>query len=117
MTLKAATNALHSASSEWYQIGVQLEVHTNELKSIDQQFRDPKRCLTELLDYWMNNAIDPPPSWKALIDALGSPAVGEKRLARELEKKYYDQKELVRHKMKEFNIPCKVEKSGGMAHL
>ena len=93
LTLKAAINALHSASFRWYQIGVQLDVPTHSLKNIQQQHHDPVDCLTELLDKWMKSATDPPPSWRALIDALRAPTVGEKRLAEELEEKYYSQKE------------------------
>ena len=41
-----------------------------------------------MLDYWMNNAVDPLPSWEVLVDALKAPTVGESRLAKELEEKY-----------------------------
>ena len=117
LTLKAATNALHSASHKWYKIGVQLEVSTHVLKSIEQQYRDPGSCLTDLLDHWMRNATDPHPSWRDLIDALGAPSVGEKKLAGELEEKHCNQKEPVTHKMKESSIPGSVEKREGMAYL
>ena len=93
LTLKAAINALHSASSKWFLIGVQLEVPTHVRKNIDQQFNDPMRCLNELLEYWMDNATNPPPSWRALIGALRAPTGGEKRLAGELEGTYCSQKE------------------------
>ena len=93
LTLKAAINALHSASPRWYQIGVQLNVPTHLLKNIQQQHHDPIDCLTELLDKWMKNATDPPPSWRALIDALRAPTVGETRLAGELEVTYCNQTE------------------------
>jgi len=41
-----------------------------------------------MLDHWMNNATDPLPSWKVLVNALKAPAVGQSRLARELEERY-----------------------------
>ena len=41
-----------------------------------------------MLDYWMNNAVDPLLSWEVLVDALKDPSVGESRLAKELEEKY-----------------------------
>ena len=118
LTLKATINELHSASPRWYQIGLQLDgVPTYILKNITQRYNDPMDCLTHLLDYWMNNVTDPPPSWRALVDALRAPNVGEKRLAGKLEEKYCKQKEPVRHKMKESSIPGNVEKSEGMAYL
>ena len=91
LTLKDAVNALHSASSKWHQIGVQLDVDTNVLRSIKQESQGD--YLTELLDFWMRNATDPPPSWRALIDALRAPTVGETRLAGELEVTYCNQTE------------------------
>ena len=111
-TVKTAINALHSASYRWYQIGIQLEVPTHVLKNIKQQPHDQTDCLTELLEYWVRNA---PPSWRALIDALRAPSVGEKTLAGELEERYCNQTEPVTHKMKEFTIHGNVEKSEGMA--
>ena len=109
LTLKAAINALHSASSRWYQIGVQLDVPTHLLKNIQQQHHDPIDCLTELLDNWMKNATDPPPSWRALIDALRAPIVGEKRLAEELEEKYCSQKEQGKCSKSKYCAPVKSE--------
>ena len=76
-----------------YHIGVQLDVATHTLSNIEQQFNSPVRCLTELLDYWMNNATYPPPSWKVLTDALKASSVGEKKVAGEVVEKYCNQKE------------------------
>jgi len=69
----------------------------------------------------MNNANNPPPSWRALIDALKVPTVGEKRLAGELEEKYCSQEEQgrwskskycapVRHRISEPNSTANMEK-------
>ena len=41
-----------------------------------------------MLDYWLNNATNPLPSWKVLVDALKAPTVFESRLAQELEERY-----------------------------
>ena len=41
-----------------------------------------------MLNYWLNNATDPLPSWKVLVSALKAPAVGQSRLAKKLEDKY-----------------------------
>ena len=87
-TLKAAVNTLHSVCPKWYNIGVQLEVPTFQLKNIERKSSDSMDQLRDTLDYWMRN--DPLPSWKHLLDALKAPSVGEKRLAVEIEERYCD---------------------------
>ena len=85
-TLKAAINALHSVCPKWYNIGVQLDVPTFQLKSIEKKTSDSMDQLRDTLDYWMNN--EPSLSWRHLVDALKAPSVGENRLAEDLEEKY-----------------------------
>ena len=88
LTLKAAINALHSVCHKWYNIGVQLEVPTFQLRNIEKKSSESMEQLRDTLDYWMNN--DPSPSWRHLVDALKAPSVGENRLAREIKKKQSD---------------------------
>ena len=71
---------------KWYNIGVQLEVPTFQLKNIERKTSDSMDQLRDTLDYWMSN--DPSPSWRNLVDALKASSVGEKRLAGELEENY-----------------------------
>ena len=86
LTLKTSINALHSVSYKWYNIGVQLDVPTFQLKNIEKKSSDLIDQLRDTLDYWMCNNLSP--SWKSLVDALRAPSVGEKRLAEEIEEKY-----------------------------
>ena len=88
LTLKAAINALHSVCHKWYNIGVQLEVPTFQLKNIEKKTNDSMDQLRDTLDCWMNNDLSP--SWRHLVDALKAPSVSEKRLAKEVEDKYCD---------------------------
>ena len=85
-TLKATINALHPVCPKWYNIGVQLDVPTFQLKNIEKKTSDSMDQLRDTLDYWMSN--DPSPSWRHLVDALKAPSVGEKRLAEEIKEKY-----------------------------
>ena len=91
LTLKAAINALHSVCHKWYNIGVQLEVPTFQLKIIEKKTNDSMDQLRDTLDCWMSNDLSP--SWKHLVDALKAPSVGENRIAREIEEKYCDPEE------------------------
>ena len=92
LTLKDAINALHSVSYKWYNIGVQLDVPTFQLKNIEKKTSDLMDQLRDTLDYWMNHNFSP--SWRHLVDALRAPSVDEKRLAEEIEEKYCCPEEL-----------------------
>ena len=85
-TLKATINALHSVCPKWYNIGVQLEVPTFQLKIIEKKTNDSMDQLRDTLDFWMSN--EPSPSWRHLVDALKAPSVGEDQLAEEIEEEY-----------------------------
>ena len=56
--------------------------------------------LCEMLALWLETAIDPPPTWEAVVTALRSPAVSENYLADQLESKYCNP---VQYVMGEFN--------------
>ena len=88
LNMKTVLNALHSVSHKWSDIGLQLEIPVIQLKIIEADTTGVKKRFQATLDYWMNNATDPLPSWEVLVNALKAPAVGESRLARELEEKY-----------------------------
>jgi len=88
LTLKTVFNALHSVCYKWSKIGLQLDVPIARLKIIQADTTGAEKRLCDTLEYWMNNASDPLPSWKVLVNALKAPAVDESRLARKLEDKY-----------------------------
>ena len=50
-----------------------------------------------VLKHWLQTAVDPHPTWEAVVKALKSPLVNEMKLAAELE--------------------CKLEESGGITLL
>ena len=88
LTLRAAITALLPVSHKWFDIGLQLGVPVPQLYIIKGDTTGTREGLQVILDYWMNNATDPLPSWEVLVDALKAPAVEERRLARELEERY-----------------------------
>ena len=59
--------------TEWHQLGVQLGVPAATLRTIESNYHDAKRCKTEVLIWWCNNA--PVISWEKLAQAVE--AVGE----------------------------------------
>ena len=88
LTLKTLFNALHSVSHKWFRIGLQLDVPVHHLNIIKENQLDAEQRMCSMLDYWMNNASDPLPSWKVLVDALKAAAVSENKLAKDLDERY-----------------------------
>lgn len=72
--------------SNWKYFGVILKFQLGALNTIaNTPPHTPQNCLMEVLNLWLNR-MDPPPSWKALVEALN--ILGEERLALEIKQKY-----------------------------
>ena len=49
--------------------GAMLDVPVSQLKKIELHYqRDPDRCKLELLQYWLDNTLDP--TWNEIIQTL-----------------------------------------------
>ena len=112
--LKALLNELHSVRASWYKIGLQLDIPHTELNNFRQISSDPVDLLCEMLVHWLKTAVNPPPSWEAVVNALNSPIVGEKTVAARLELKYCLP---IEDMMDEPNSSTKVEGSEGIIAL
>ena len=86
--LKALLNELHTVRASWYLIGLQLEIPHTTLDCLKQNHSDPSDLMWEVLKYWLDTAVDPRPSWEAVVAALTSCAVSEKNVAAHLVSKY-----------------------------
>ena len=68
--------------TEWHQLGVKLKVPPSTLHIIESNHpHDAKRCKTEVLNWWLENALEI--SWEKLaqaVEAVGGHAVVAKRL-------------------------------------
>ena len=73
-------------SSQWYTLGLQLQVRISMLDSIRIQFQNPRDQLLEILKTWLITCDNT--SWKTLTNALRSRSVGASQLANVLETKY-----------------------------
>ena len=80
---------LLDVSHKWYNIGLKLKVSLGELDKIELECRgvDTHTSLRKMLACWLKQ-IDPPPTWKALADALESRMIGESKLGQQLRSKY-----------------------------
>ena len=88
LTLKALLNELHSVRVNWYNIGLELSIPYTELNCFRKMYSDPSDSLREVLIHWLKTAVDPPPTWEAVVTALRSPLINEMNVAAQLESKY-----------------------------
>ena len=87
--LKTILEELCRVAYKWKSIGIQLSLEDGVLKNIQSscQTADIQATLHEIVSEWLKR-VHPPPTWKALVEALRSKSVGEKRLALSIEQKY-----------------------------
>ena len=89
--LQTITQELLSVAERWKAIGVALSLNfdEDEMKTFPKHvaYRSEEDHLSEMLKWWLS-CVSPEPCWRTIIDALRSPAVGEKKLAQNLESKY-----------------------------
>lgn len=55
--------------------------------SIHQQYNDPKDRLFGVIDEFVKR-MEPPPTWRVILEALRDPLIDHPRLASEIEAKY-----------------------------
>ena len=55
--------------------------------SIHQRRSDPQECLIGVLDEFVKQ-VEPPPTWRVILEALRNPLIGQHRLAQKIESKY-----------------------------
>ena len=107
-SLKALLNELHPVCARWYNIGLQLDIPHTKLDCFRQMYSDPSDLMREVLKHWLQTAIDPRPTWRAVVTALRSHSVDEQSVAEQLESKYCTPVQCVMYKS---NSPVKEEKS------
>ena len=79
---------LNAVRAKWYSVGLQLGVDANTLKGIEEDYNNKSaKCLQQTLMTWLKTYL-PSHTWRNVVDALKSNAVGESRLAADLEHKY-----------------------------
>ena len=111
-SLKALLHELHSVRASWYNIGIELDIPYTELDCFKQNYSDQLQLMREMLKYWLKTAVDPYPSWEAVVIALKSPLVNEMNVAEQLESKHCAP---VQHMQKKPNSANEAKKSEGIA--
>ena len=78
------TKQVWDARTEWFKIGLALELKSADLKAIEEQnYGDLDSCLRLMVESWLKR-VKPAATWKDLIAAVQS--VGQIRLANEIGK-------------------------------
>jgi len=113
-SLKALLNELHPVRASWYKIGVQLDIPHTTLDCFKQNYSDQSDLMCEVLKCWLDTAVDPPPSWEAVVTALRSPLVDKKNFAEKLKMKYCAPVQCLKE---DSNSPTKMGKSKGIFSL
>ena len=56
--------------------------------SIHQQYSDPRDRLFRIIDEFVKQ-VEPPPTWRVILEALRNPLIGQGNLAQQIEKKLF----------------------------
>ena len=85
--LRDLLDALQEKAAKWSSIGIQLNLSPDELDIIRADSDGVVECLIGVLRKWQSKT-DTQPTWKAVIEALKAPALGEAVLAAKLEERF-----------------------------
>jgi hypothetical protein len=81
--LRKVQRILWDARTQWYNIGLELDISPDTLDSIQlANQQNPDRCFRAMLTKWLREHQRP--TWSALAEALSSPSVGLSHLAEEI---------------------------------
>ena len=75
---------MHLQVSDWYRLGLALNLDSYDLGIIEENYRDRRRQTWKMFDLWLTQQADA--SYEQLIEALHE--VGDERVANSLCKKY-----------------------------
>jgi len=67
--------------TDWHSLGIALKL--SSLEQIGANYKDPARCMTEVLVAWLRQS-QTPCSWKSLVSALMSPTVNRTDVAQKI---------------------------------
>ena len=78
------------AQNHFHVIGLHLELAEHEIESIESMYRHPRDRLLHILIEFLKQ-VDPPPTWRRIVDALRSPSVNLPELAKRVENNHCPQ--------------------------
>ena len=89
--LKLLVNRLSAVETDWFDIGLQLGIKIDTLKSFETDKYNNRRRLTEVLSFWLKQNTDIAVSWESIVNALRS--VDQNALASDLEDEFINNRQ------------------------
>lgn len=86
LNTKTLAFELKAVTADWYQLGLNLDLETSELKKIRRDIQGSDQQMLETLDLWLRRV--PNASWMNLVDALQQ--MGENTVAGGIRQKYIE---------------------------
>ena len=68
-------------------LGRVLKLPAATVESIHLQYSDPQKCLFHVIDEFVKR-VEPPPTWRVIVEALRNPLIDQLRLAQDIERKH-----------------------------
>ena len=87
--LKIVIREVWDICSDWFNIGLELDLDVARLEAIESECRDVRSCMMECIKLWLRRP-HPPPTWSELVKALRSPTLNLHFLAQRIESEYMD---------------------------
>ena len=72
-------------ADKWKTLGTLLNLPKGSLATIEEKCRDPRNCLIEMLEMWLEQT-NPPATWDAIVESVEF--LGEEQLGKELREKF-----------------------------
>lgn len=79
---------LLDAQNHSYVLGLKLKLPISEVESIHSTHKKPRDRLLQVLIAFLNG-VEPPPSWRVLVDALNNPVVNLTHLAQRVKRAHF----------------------------
>ncbi|XP_064390037.1 uncharacterized protein LOC135337940 isoform X3 [Halichondria panicea] len=78
--LQVVRHAVWEVRSDWFDLGVELDISHGTLMEIKADHKEVNQCFTAMLQCWLSQT-SPPPTWATLIEALNSTVIGRQDIA------------------------------------
>ena len=80
-SLKTVLDSISTLTAGWFNLGVALGLSYDTLREIETNYREARRCQTEMAIAWLQMKDNSQPSWQSLVSALSSPSLGRVEIA------------------------------------
>ena len=87
-SLKTILDSISTLTADWFNLGIALGLSYDTLREIETNYREARRCQTEMVIAWLQMKDNSQPSWQSLASALSSLSVGRVEIATMIAKEH-----------------------------